>query len=257
MSATLALPPPSPPAINGFVLFINALRRAIFEPRRGGLAAGPLTIVVWRRLNRIATRFVALIAQVRAGAILSSARPRRSASSAATRPTGSPNLPRPNLPRPPNDFGWLVRLAPVAASYRGQLQHLLSNPEIASLLSAAPQLGQALRPLCHMLAIRLPKPQAVSAPVQAPKPHAPEQAPIVREKWDPSLDTRRSPDRAVREPLRLPPPPTSPPPAHAPIRRRSPANELLRFVLNHPELSPAELEWALEQIVADRLRSAT
>jgi hypothetical protein len=64
---------------------------------------------------------------------------------------------RQESPRLPRTFGWLVRVAPEAASYRSQLQHFLSDPEIATLLSAAPQTRRMLRPLCRMLAIPEPK----------------------------------------------------------------------------------------------------
>lgn len=60
-------------------------------------------------------------------------------------------------PRLPRAFGWLVRLVTGVTCYRSQLQHLLSDPEIEALVSAAPQMGRMLRPLCHMLAIRVPE----------------------------------------------------------------------------------------------------
>jgi hypothetical protein len=57
--------------------------------------------------------------------------------------------------RLPDGFAWLVRLAPEAACFGGQLRHLLSDPEITALLSAAPAMGRVLRPLCRMLGVEL------------------------------------------------------------------------------------------------------
>jgi hypothetical protein len=117
--------------------------------------AGPVIILIWTRLRRAAARFAALAARVRAGALPSPAplRPR-----AASRPA------RPRPPhRLPGGFAWLVRLAPEAACFGGQLQHLLSDPEFAALLAAAPQMGRVLRPLCRMLGVDPPAPLARSS----------------------------------------------------------------------------------------------
>ena len=43
-----------------------------------------------------------------------------------------------------------------AACFGGQLQHLLAQPEMQTLLDAAPQAARLLRPLCRMLAVPLP-----------------------------------------------------------------------------------------------------
>jgi hypothetical protein len=54
----------------------------------------------------------------------------------------------------PGRFGWLVRLAGwQAAGYGSQLRHLLQTPEMVALLTAAPQAGRILQPICRMLAI--------------------------------------------------------------------------------------------------------
>jgi len=51
-------------------------------------------------------------------------------------------------------FGWLVRAAAHhAAVYGGQLQAVLSEPEMVALLLASPQARRILRPVCRMLAI--------------------------------------------------------------------------------------------------------
>jgi hypothetical protein len=127
---------------------IEGLCQAVAARSAGGRMAGPVIILIWTRLRRAAARFAALAARVRAGALPSPAplRPR-----AASRPA------RPRPPhRLPGGFAWLVRLAPEAACFGGQLQHLLSDPEFAALLAAAPQMGRVLRPLCRMLGVDPP-----------------------------------------------------------------------------------------------------
>jgi hypothetical protein len=37
-----------------------------------------------------------------------------------------------------------------------ELEKLVEDPELQALVAAAPQLGRVLRPLCHMLAVKLP-----------------------------------------------------------------------------------------------------
>ena len=61
-------------------------------------------------------------------------------------------------------FGWLVRAAAHhAAVYGGQLQAVLSEPEMVALLLASPQARRILRPVCRMLAVdaALLRPRAV------------------------------------------------------------------------------------------------
>ena len=43
-----------------------------------------------------------------------------------------------------------------AAGCGSQLQFLLTDPEFAALIAAAPQMGRVLRPLCRMLGVELP-----------------------------------------------------------------------------------------------------
>jgi hypothetical protein len=140
---------------------------ATWGPSPAGLLAGPVIVLIWTRLRRATARFAALVARVRAGAP-----PKQGVNSRSdenTRHTGEacpgpragsryPGMLASFLPgspprRLPTSFGWLIRAVPAAACSRSQLQHLLSDPEITALLSAAPQIGRVLRPLCHMLAI--------------------------------------------------------------------------------------------------------
>ncbi len=127
-----------------FALLIEALCRAVAARARAQRLAGPLLILVWSRLHRMALRFAALAARVRTG--------RLPARLAARRPSRSGPPPR----LLPHGFAWLVRLVPEAAASGSQLQHLLEDPELAALLAAAPQAGRILRPLCRMLGVRPP-----------------------------------------------------------------------------------------------------
>ena len=127
-----------PPA-DRFALIIEGLRQAVAR-RGGGLGRlpGPLLILIWTRLRRYAARF---------------------ARYAAT-PTPS-RLARPHPARPrraglsplPRRKAWLLRLMPETATCASQLSHFLNEPDVASLLQDAPQLGRVLRPLCRMLNI--------------------------------------------------------------------------------------------------------
>jgi hypothetical protein len=113
----------------------------------------------------MAARFASVIARVRSGALPKQGvkKPRSDENTRHTRGSPSPGTSSLRLPR---SFGWLVRLGSEAACYRSQLQYLLSDPEIAALLAAAPQVGRVLRPLCHMLGLRVRQWPALCLPVR-------------------------------------------------------------------------------------------
>ena len=117
----------APPAATGlsdrFALIAGGLCRAVVAHIGRDRMAGPLIVLIWSRLQRMASRFASLAA--RAG----------------------------TLRRPPATPGWLIRPVPEAAAYGGQLQQQLSKPEMAALIEAVPQARRILRPLCRMLAI--------------------------------------------------------------------------------------------------------
>lgn len=173
----LAIPPS---AAGRFALIVEALCRIIAAGGRapnwaanwgpgGGapLLPVPLSILIWTRLSRMAVRFAAFAAQIHAGTLRS---PNKTRVRRATRPLpsglsceanqspgeGPHNPSRPTSPRLPSAFGWLIRLAPQAVCYAGQLRYLLSDPEMAPLLSA-PQTARILRSLCRMLGVQFPK----------------------------------------------------------------------------------------------------
>jgi hypothetical protein len=118
----------------------------------------PLIGLIVDRLRRIKQRFATLAARVAAGRYL----PRHP----ATPPRRRPGQPPPPPDRLPRKFGWLLKLVPDAVGYRGQLENLLRDPDMAALLAAAPgPMGRPLRSLCRMLGFEPP-------PILAPPPSA-------------------------------------------------------------------------------------
>jgi hypothetical protein len=181
----------APPSVTDrFARIIDLLCRTVAAQSRGGLVPGPLIILIWTKLRRAAARFAALAARVHAGTLASATR-RACAKQTLPLPLAGEGrgegllkdvrAPSPRAPRLPNTFGWLIRLVPAAACSRSQLQHLLSDPEIAALLTAAPQIRRVLRPLCRALAIGpspdLPPSLLLSSPRGPSRPPSPEQQP--------------------------------------------------------------------------------
>lgn len=153
----MAIPLPLPSVADRVAGIIDALCRAVPTLIARDRSAGPLTILIYGRLRRLAGRFAALAARVAAGTL--PAPRRRCPEMPAARPARPPRL-------LPDGFGWLARLVPGAACFGGQLQHLLlTDPEMASLLAAAPQAGRMLRSLLWMTAIR-PLPEILRRPAR-------------------------------------------------------------------------------------------
>lgn len=157
------LPPPAP--ADRLAGIIDLLCRSVAAQSAGGRLAGPLIILIWSRLRRIAGRFAGLAARFRAGKLV-----RRAATGRRPARPGRPQGKRPL----PQGSAWLVRLVPQAAAGASQLRYLLAEPEMAALIAAAPQARRLLRPLCRMLGVRLPPgpPAPGSAPPAAPDPPA-------------------------------------------------------------------------------------
>jgi hypothetical protein len=165
----LQIAPPAP--ADRLALIIEGLCQAI--ARRGGLGglAGPFIILVWSRLRRIKARFARHAITPPPIPCRPQAVPKAVVASAAKQSRGRPKSGSP-LPLP-RRRAWLLRLVPETASGASQLRHFLADPEVTSLLAAAPQLHRILRPLCRMLGIRpdqaLPPPSQL--PDAAPAPH--------------------------------------------------------------------------------------
>jgi hypothetical protein len=100
---------------------------------------------------------------------------------------------------------------PEAVGYRGQLEHLLRDPDMAALIAAAPEpMGRALRPLCRMLG--LPPPPILAPPRPAPAASAAAEPEKPRPPWPHR--------REQEEPLRGAPSPVASPHPRGPPRPR-------------------------------------
>ncbi len=145
-------PPPPTPA-ERFATLIQWLGRAVVAMMGGDRLPLQLIALITDRLRRGNQLFARIAALVGAGRY----RPRQGG--AAPRPGQKPPPPD-KLPR---TFGWLLKLVPEAVQYRGQLEHLLRDPDMVALLEAAPvPMRRALRPLCRMLG--LPTPPILAPP---------------------------------------------------------------------------------------------
>ena len=162
------MPPDPPPAPDvRFASLIAALYAAvaarITRPGRPGLD-GTLIILICTRLQRMAARFTRLAARVAAGQTVTP-RPRPAAA-----PPRRPAAPYQRLPRKKS---WLLQLVPAAAFGASHLRILLDDPATQALLTAAPQLGRTLRPLCRALGLEVPPPLQRPRPAPARPPAAP------------------------------------------------------------------------------------
>jgi hypothetical protein len=161
---------------------IDGLCAAVAAHGVRGRMTVALLLLLWGRLRRSAARVRRLAERIAAGKLATSSRP------AAPRPN------RPPPPRLPRGYAWLVRIVPTTAAFGSQLQHLLTDPEMAAIAELAP-MRRLLRPLCQMLG--LPAPPVPKRPAaQPPSPTA-----------DPFPDRRAQPP-AVGQ--------TCPPPAAVP-----------------------------------------
>jgi hypothetical protein len=198
------------PLAERFGIILGLLRKGVADPRARRPLDPPRTLLLWNRLGRLVQRVATLIALATqpGGLVAPPPRVRRKPAPQAERATPDPDAPPPDAPaalaapeatpappskparlRLPRRPGWLraVSLDTVAAG--SQLQHLLNDPEMLALLDAAPGLVRLLRPLCRMLAVRLPAhldppvdPVRAKDPVPAgtPVPRRPR-----RRKWRP------------------------------------------------------------------------
>ena len=154
-------PAPRTPA-ERLVGILDSLCRAVAHHGLLRRLAGPLLVLICGRLQRTATRVARLAA--RQG---KPSRPRK-----PRKPAARPSRPKPPLVLPRGKL-WLVRLIPETAFGGSQLQHLLSQPDMAAFIAETPQMGRLLRPLCRMVGAALPPGIAKPPPRQA-APAAPD-----------------------------------------------------------------------------------
>jgi len=119
----------------------------VARPGKPGLA-GPLTLAIAIRLQRMRNRIARFAARWQAGTLTP---PRPRIRPAVPRCRNATPGPWDHLPKLPRGRLWLTRLVPGIVFGASQLRALLDEPEMAAMLRAAPQIGRTLRPFWHML----------------------------------------------------------------------------------------------------------
>ena len=142
----------------------------VARPWKPGLA-GPLTLAIAIRLQRIRNRIARYTARWHSGTLT----PPRRRPAAPRRPKPRAAGPWDHLPKLPRGRLWLVRLVPGIGVGANHLRILLEDPEMAAMLQAAPQIGRTLRPFWHMLssdplppALQRPGPAVAASPTPRP-----------------------------------------------------------------------------------------
>lgn len=144
----MSIPVPTSCVAGKFALIMGGLCHMVPKLIARDRSAGPLIILIFDHLRRLARRFAALAARAQIGT-LPAIRRRRARS--ATRPAASSRARSPL----PSGFAWLGKLMPETQAYGMQLQQLvLNDPEVAALIAACPQAGRILRSILWMTAIR-------------------------------------------------------------------------------------------------------
>ena len=143
---------------------VAGLLRAVGAQGMRNRALVPLFDLVWRRVTRLRNRFARLIALLLAGKLPRQHLPRHRPVAAADRTAPTPAL------RLPSGTFWLIEAVPYeAAGYGGQLQALMSDPAMQTLLASVPAAARILRPLCRLLGLHMGPPLGGARGVQSPQ----------------------------------------------------------------------------------------
>jgi hypothetical protein len=139
----------SPSLPDRFNDLIDGVQKDIAASVVWGCLAIPLIRLIWRRLRTMRARFASVLARLRAGEPPRPVPVRIRA--ARVRPAAAP----PVVPSLRN--GWVIHAVSWFVMIRHyELEEMLEDPEMATLVTDAPELGRVLRPLCQMLAVKLP-----------------------------------------------------------------------------------------------------
>jgi hypothetical protein len=136
-----------------------------------------MVMYLWKRVNRVKNRFLALAALVQAGKIPRERAAKPRAGKRAGRRVGPDGI-NWNKWLPMSRFAWLCWLMPSlanrfgAAQFGGQLDQLLRTPEMRALIAATPKVPRLLAPLCFMLGIDAALLRPVFPTVAVPPPAA-------------------------------------------------------------------------------------
>ena len=185
-----------------FAQFVAFLLEGIAECGGRRLIAGPLTLRLQRRFNKMVRRFARLVAHLvafGADAPVRAYHRKQPPPAAAPEPAQDPAPESPQIPprdpyprhnplpkwarpgarppalplsqavRVPSRRRWLAGLSLNINCAGSQLQHMLYDPELGPLLAASPRLVALLRPLCRMLAVEFPHGVLPPRPPRAPR----------------------------------------------------------------------------------------
>jgi hypothetical protein len=200
-------------------IIVNGLCAAMQKQSETDPYIIPICIRLWTSLLHMTKRYERLVARFLEGRLAPySPRPYRPRTKwpEPVRKPGEEPKPKVTLPRA---FGWILKYVPGAAVYRDQLREILADPVMIQFLTAAPQAGRLLRPLCRTLGVPL---TAELLPRKKPEPTSgdPTQAepqPARAKKPDPTASDTHAGDPLWARPVSL----WSDPPRKHPPRTRT------------------------------------
>ncbi len=174
-------PAPHPLAVR-FAQIVAFLLQGIGECGARRQIAGPLTLRLQRRFNKMTRQFAALLAHL---AQFGADAPRRAWHRKQPPAATAPKNPSEDSPKPaaarrrapplseavrvPSRRAWLTGLSLNINGAGSHLQYMLYDPEMQALLAASPRLIALLRPLCRMLSVEFPPGILPPPPPRAPR----------------------------------------------------------------------------------------
>jgi hypothetical protein len=160
-------PTPTHPLAHRFDSLVMSLLACASEWVAGGCAwlfiDFALIKLFWRRMRRLNRRFARIVGAWHAGTVPPPGR---------TRPARPAAL-RERAPDPLRTHGWVSKTISRAFVRAWDLEELLADPELQTLVAEAPQAGGVLRPLCRLLAVKQPAWLRLPRRPRAPRPPKP------------------------------------------------------------------------------------
>jgi hypothetical protein len=194
-----AIPEPKPTLSEALAIIINGLCAAMQRESENDRYIIPMCIRLWTRLLHLTKRYNRLVTLWREGRLTPyRPRPYRQRTKWPEPPKKPGEEPKPKHTLP-SAFGWIVKYVPGAALYRDQLRELLADPEMIAFLTAAPQAGRLLRPLCRTLGVAL---TAELLPRKKPEPATTPPATTPPATTTPGEPTQGEPTQADPQPAR-------------------------------------------------------
>jgi hypothetical protein len=160
---------PTHPLAHRFDSLIMSLLACASELVAGGCAwlfiDFALIKLFWRRLRRLNRKFARIVAAWQAGTLPPAGSPRPA--------RARPAAPRERAPDPMRTHGWVSKTISRAFVRAWDLEEMLDDPELQTLVAEAPLAGRVLRPLCHLLAVKQPEWLRLPHRPRAPRPRKP------------------------------------------------------------------------------------